>query len=66
MLTLVSLGEEYTEALCTNLRILLLVLSLFQIKQKLFLKVELEKKRETHITCSWRKYVNIKKMSSLS
>lgn len=49
MLTLVSLGEEYTEALCTNLRTLLLVLSLFQIKQKLFLKVELEKKkRDTH------------------
>lgn len=50
MLALASLDEEYTEGLCTNLRPLLLVLSLFQIKQKLFLKADLKKKRDTHYT----------------
>ena len=46
MLTLVKLSEEYTEALCTNLRTLLLVLHLFQIK--VVLKIWTEINEETH------------------
>lgn len=38
-----NLGKGYTGALCTNLRIPLLVLNHFQVKQKFWKKTELNK-----------------------
>lgn len=47
MLTFGESSEGHTEALCTNLRTLLLVLNSFQIIQRFFKNIELNKWRDT-------------------